>query len=155
MFFLKIRLSNLTIKKPKLRTIIQILLLSILKITKTTNNSKLSVRSLQLSETETKETRNSISTLLMPHLKMIKNPNLFCSIKNKLFKNKKLTTLHLKHKSRKFRSFRSQRKKAKRLLDLVSTLKKSTKCTLTEEKEANKSSFLRSKKRLKSKKSKG
>ena len=125
-----------------------------MKITKTTNNSKLSVQSLQLSETETNETQNLILTLLMRHLKMKKSPNLLPLIKNKLFNKKKLMTLHLKHKNRKIRLFSSQRKKVKCLLDSVLTPKKSTKCTLTEEKEVNKSLFLRSRKRLISKKSK-
>jgi hypothetical protein len=73
-------------------------------------------------------------------------------MKNKLFKRKKPMTLHHNHKNLKFKFFNSPKRKVKKLLDSVSILKKSTKCTLTEDKEANKSSFLKSRKRQKYKK---
>lgn len=75
-------------------------------------------------------------------------------MKSKLFKRKKPMTLLHNHKNLKFKFFNSPKRKEKKLLDSVSILKKSTKCTLTEDKEVSKSSFLKSKKRQKSKKSK-
>lgn len=64
-----------------------------------------------------------------------------------------MTLLH-NHKNLKFKFYNFPKRKAKKLLGSVSILKRSTKCTLTEDKEANKLSFQKSKKRQKSKKSK-
>jgi hypothetical protein len=104
-------------KNFKPRKMIKMLDSLTLRSSKMINSLKSLVRWLQLSETETKETKNLTLTLSTLLRKMIKRINSWLCSKSKLFKKKRPTIHHQKQKSLHLSWLKFPRKRAKSLLD--------------------------------------